>query len=68
MSTLQKEELNFSVPQFKGTMIPGKFQSSMRHCLLLQLVRISFFGLRSIGIVVLNIKNEHEVPNANASK
>ena len=55
-----KEELNFEIPQFKGTMIPGKFQRSMRHCILLQLIRMSFFGLRSIGIIILNIKNEHE--------
>lgn len=55
-----KEELNFQIPQFKGTMIPGKFQRSMRQCILLQVVRMSFFGLRSIGIIIKNIKNEHE--------
>jgi hypothetical protein len=56
---MKKEELNFQIKQFEGTMMPGKFQNSMRHCILLQLVRLSFFGLRSIGIIYLNIKNEH---------
>jgi len=55
-----KEELNFQIPQFKGTMIPGKFQRTMRHCVLLQALRMSFFGLRSIGIIIKNIKNEQE--------
>lgn len=57
---MKKEELNFQIKQFEGTMMPGKFQSSMRHCVLLQFIRLSFFGLRSIGIIYLNIKNEHE--------
>lgn len=57
---LVKEELNFEIPQFKGTMIPGKFQRSMRHCILLQFIRMCFFSLRSIGIIAVNLKNEHE--------
>lgn len=57
---MKKEELNFQIRQFEGTMMPGKFQQSMRRCIPLQLIRLSFFGLRSIGIIYLNIKNEHE--------
>jgi len=57
---MKKEELNFQIKQFEGTMMPGKFQKSMRHCVFWQLIRMSLFGLRSVGIIYLNIKNEHE--------
>ncbi|GEM_PF-541123 len=57
-----KEELNFAKSeQFETTMIPGKFQRAMRHCIIWQFIRMIFFGFRSLGIIRLNLKNEHEV-------
>ncbi len=57
-----KEELNFADPQFETTMIPGKFQRAMRHCILWQFIRMVFFGFRSIGIILLNRRNERDIP------
>lgn len=58
---MKKEELNFAVEQFEETLIPGKKARWIRHCIIFQFISMSFFGLRSIGIVLLNKKNEKEV-------
>jgi len=59
---MKKEELNFADPQFETTMIPGKFQRAMRHCVVWQFIRMVFFSFRSLGIILINKRNEHDVP------
>ncbi|RLA67228.1 MAG: hypothetical protein DRQ78_03020 [Epsilonproteobacteria bacterium] len=59
---MKKEEANFTIEQFEETIIPGKKARWIRHCILFQFIRMSFFGLRSIGIILLNIRNEKEIP------
>ncbi len=58
---MKTEELNFAYEQFEGTMIPGKFQRTMRHCIVWQFVRMVFFSFRSIGIIWINLRNEEEI-------
>ncbi len=58
-----KEERNFADPQFETAMIPGRFQRTMRHCIVWQLIRMVFFSVRSIGIIMVNLKNEKELPS-----
>jgi len=59
---MKKEELNFADPQFETVMIPGKFQRFMRHCIVWQFVRMVFFSFRSVGIILINLRNEKELP------
>lgn len=58
---IKEEELNFADPQFKTTMIPGKFQRFMRHCVIWQFIRLVFFSFRSLGIVIITRHNEREI-------
>jgi len=58
---IKEEELNFADPQFQTTMIPGKFQRFMRHCIPWQFIRMVFFSFRSLGIIMINLRNEKEI-------
>ena len=61
---MKKEELNFADPQFKKTMIPGKVQRWIRNCVLIQFISMTIFGLKAIGIIMLNIGNERDIPQS----
>jgi len=55
------EELSFQEPQFETVMLPGKFMLFTRNCLILQFIGMTFFGMRCLGVISTNLKNEKEV-------
>ncbi|WP_353661354.1 hypothetical protein [Hydrogenimonas sp. SS33] len=59
---MKKEEINFAQEQFKRTMIPGKVQRFLRHCVLTQLISLIHYSIRALGIILLNLRNEKEIP------